>query len=111
MKKYLFIAAIILLSSSGAKADAYCYVPDPLTAFLDRIFGNVCYPPVPVFVQQPMPMPPPVAVPIPGAPMPPPPPAGPPGVIVMRGPIYDCPMVATPYPWAPFAGVQYQPRC
>lgn len=71
------IAAILLLGlTTFARADAYCYVPDPLTDFLDHIFGNVCYvapiviQPVPVVVPVPVPQPVPVPVPVPMAPPP-----------------------------------------
>ena len=90
----LFAAAVILMSSTAiAKADAYCYVPDPFTAFLDRIFGNVCYPAPPPVA--------PVPVPIPGRQRMGPPP------MVIPGPIYDCPVRPVPTP----TGVMLMPYC
>lgn len=123
MKRSLMFAAVMIVlgSTSAAKADAFCYVPDPLTAFLDRIFGNVCYAPPPPMMVQPAPVPAPMPMPMPGAgpvPMPIPgrpmpggrPMLPPPRAFTVPGPIYDCPMRAVPYPWSP-TGYQYVPYC
>lgn len=74
--KRIVLALLFLSVPSLARADYYCYVPDPLTAFLDTIFGNTCYVnanywyPVPVPVPvYPVP-PPPVYVPPPPLPQP-----------------------------------------
>lgn len=76
MKKVLLatVLSISLVSPSFAWYDSYggftCGYMDPLTSFLDDIFGPPCPPPVAVVpapvIQQPVPVP--VPQPIPGGP-------------------------------------------
>lgn len=78
MKKVLLatVLSISLVSPSFAWYDSYggftCGYMDPLTSFLDDIFGPPCPPPVAVVpapvIQQPVPVPVPVPQPIPGGP-------------------------------------------
>ena len=76
MKKYViaFVMVLGLSSPSYAWRDSYggftCGYMDPLTSFLDNIFGPPCPPPVTVVqptvvVQQPVPVPVPVPQPVP----------------------------------------------
>jgi hypothetical protein len=90
MKKVLVIAFVLMSSPSYAWYDAYggftCGYMDPLTSFLDSIFGPPCPPPMAVapvatqgFVAAPAPVPP--QVDINGrVPLPPPPMTAPPSV-------------------------------
>lgn len=77
MKKILLagILSVGLVTPSFAWYDTYggftCGYVDPLTSFLDSIFGPPCPPPVavvpaaPVVIQQPVPVPVPQPVPMP----------------------------------------------
>lgn len=68
MKKVVIASVMFLLLSTPSYAwwDSYggftCGYMDPLTSFLDNIFGPPC--PAPVIIQQ-VPVPVPVAVPVP----------------------------------------------
>lgn len=77
MKKLLIVSVFVLSMTGPSSAwyDSYggftCGYVDPLTSFLDDIFGPPCPPPVavvpvaPVVVSQPVPVPVPQPVPVP----------------------------------------------
>ena len=76
MKKLLIVSVFVLGTTGPSSAwyDSYggftCGYLDPLTSFLDSIFGPPCPPPVavvpaaPVVIQQPVPVPVPQPVPV-----------------------------------------------
>ena len=73
MKRFIMVFVICLLPFSSANAwwdtagGFTCGYLDPVTSFLDSIFGPPCPPPVAVAVPvpQPVPVPVPVATPVP----------------------------------------------
>ena len=77
MKKLLIVSVFVLSMTGPSSAwyDSYggftCGYLDPLTSFLDNIFGPPCPPPVavvpaaPVVIQQPVPVPVPTPRPVP----------------------------------------------
>lgn len=77
MKKLLIVSVFVLSMTGPSSAwyDTYggftCGYVDPLTSFLDDIFGPPCPPPgavvpaAPVVIQQPVPVPVPVPQPVP----------------------------------------------
>jgi len=73
MKKLLLAIVMVIGLSSPSYAwwDSYggftCGYMDPLTSFLDNIFGPPCPPPVAV-APVPVPVPEPVPIPVPGRP-------------------------------------------
>jgi len=104
MKKVMIVAFLLFSSPAFAWFDAYggftCGYMDPLTSFLDSIFGPPCPPPAPIaVVEQPVPVVEEVvAGPVVPNGMPRP---APPGVIPPVGPAFFPGFIVGPAPWQP----------